>query len=125
MAKKKTVVNIGIMSLEKFRARTIAIAKGEYVPKPNEPKIWFESIQSLAQVLGEDNQELLRVIVEKAPTSMKELAELTGRKSSNVCRTLKTMERAGVVELKKENKVVRPIAKVTNFRLEFGIGASV
>ena len=41
---------VGIMSLEVFKARTIAIAKGEYHPKPNEPKIWFSSIKSAASV---------------------------------------------------------------------------
>ncbi len=29
------------MSPEQIRARTIAIARGEYKPKPGEPKIWF------------------------------------------------------------------------------------
>ncbi len=120
---KKRVVKIGVMSKDKYRERTLAIARGEYVPKPGEPKIWFESMQSMAQVLSEDNQELLRIIAEKEPASMKELAQLTGRKNSNLSRTLKTMERAGVVELKKENREVRPVVKATGFRLEIGIRA--
>jgi hypothetical protein len=36
----KTIV-IGVMPQEQVRARTIAIAKGEYRPKPGEPKIWL------------------------------------------------------------------------------------
>ena len=39
----KTIV-IGVMSQEQIRARAIAIAKGEYKPRPDEPKIWFTSI---------------------------------------------------------------------------------
>ncbi len=38
------------MSREEFKQRTIAIAKGEYNPGKDEPKIWCESLQSLAQV---------------------------------------------------------------------------
>jgi len=52
--KSKTIL-IGIMPQEKIRERTLAIAKGEYKPKANEPKIWFTSIASVAQVLSEDN----------------------------------------------------------------------
>ena len=43
---------VGIMSLDHFKQYTIAIAKGEYKPKKDEPKIWFNSIRSLANVLS-------------------------------------------------------------------------
>lgn len=43
-------LNVGIMSKADYIKRTIAIAKGEYKPKINEPKVWFESIKSLTQV---------------------------------------------------------------------------
>ncbi len=49
------------MSQQDIRNRTLAIARGEYKPKPNEPKIWFTSIRSLAEVLSDQNQQLLRV----------------------------------------------------------------
>lgn len=121
---EKKVLTIGIMSREKFRARTIEIAKGEYTPKRGEPKVWFESIQSMAQILSEENQRLLKIIFEKKPSSLKELSELTGRKTSNLSRTLKTMSRFGLVDLGKEKKSVRPVVKATNFKVEFGIGAA-
>jgi hypothetical protein len=35
----------------KFQAYTIAIAKGEYKPKPFDAKIWFASMKTLAQIL--------------------------------------------------------------------------
>jgi predicted transcriptional regulator len=56
MAKK--VLKVGIISREEYQKRTIAIAKGEHIPKRGEPKIWFESIQAMAQVFSSDNQEL-------------------------------------------------------------------
>lgn len=94
------VAKVGIMSLEDFKKRTIAIAKGEYKPKKGEPKIWFNSIKSLANVLSEENQELLKIIVETHPQSIKELEDITGRKANNLLRTLRTMENYGFVKLK-------------------------
>ena len=42
---------IGIMSQEIIRQRVIAIARGGHTPKRNEPKVWFPSIKSVAEVL--------------------------------------------------------------------------
>jgi predicted transcriptional regulator len=114
-------LKVGIMSREEYKKRTIAIAKGEYRPKRGEPKIWFESVQSMAQVLSSENQQLLREILERKPSSIKELEAATGRKSSNLSRTLKMMERYGIVELKRERRTVKPIVKATDFKVEFGL----
>ena len=51
------------MPLQEYKQRTIAIAKGEYKVKEDEPKVWFESIKSMAQILSNENQELLKVIL--------------------------------------------------------------
>lgn len=117
----RKVVKIGIISREAYRERTIRIAKGEYVPRKGEPKIWFESLASMAQVLGRENQELLRVILDKKPASLGELEALTGRKKANLSRTLKTLERYGVVELESEKNRIVPKVKVTDFKVEFGL----
>ncbi|MBN2429400.1 MAG: transcriptional regulator [Deltaproteobacteria bacterium] len=116
----KKIIKVGIMPKEEYKKRTIAIAKGEYKPKKDEPKIWFESIKSMSQVLSHENQELLKIIIENHPKSLKELADVSGRKPSNLSRTLKTMSSYGIVELKKE-KEVRPVVKVTDFQVEFGL----
>ena len=109
------------MSKKQYMKRTIAIAKGQYVPKRGEPKVWFESLQSMAQILSNENQELLKTIVEEKPASLQELEAITGRKKSNLSRTLKTMSRYGIVELKKQNKTVKPMVKATSFKVEFGL----
>ncbi|WP_322010629.1 helix-turn-helix domain-containing protein [Paraburkholderia sp. J12] len=112
----KSIV-IGIMPQEKIRARVLAIARGEYKPKSSEPKIWFTSMKSLAEVLSDDNRALLRVITETKPQSIAELAEATGRKPSNLSRTLRTMSNYGIVDLKREKNLVRPVVKATEFRI--------
>ena len=121
---KKKVLKIGVLSRENYKKRTIAIARGEYKPKKGEPKVWFESINSMAQVLSSENQNLLKFINEKKPTSLKELEAVTGRKSSNLSRTLKTMSRYGIVDLVKQNKSIKPVVKATDFKVEFGIDST-
>jgi predicted transcriptional regulator len=108
---------IGIMPQEKIRARMLAIARGECKPKPGEPKVWFTSMKSLAEVLSDENRTLLKVITETKPESISALAETTGRKPGNLSRTLKTMSNYGIVEMRREKRRVRPIAKATEFRI--------
>lgn len=43
------------------------------------PTVWFPSMATMAAVLSEDNQALLRLIRDQRPKSLTELAELTGR----------------------------------------------
>jgi len=97
----KKTIKIGVISRENYKKRTIAIARGEYKPKRGEPKVWFES-----------------------PESLKELEVISGRKRSNLSRTLKTMSRYGIVGLVKQERAVKPIVKATDFKVEFGLNTS-
>ena len=115
------VMKIGIISKENYIKRTLAIAKGTYKPRKDEPKVWFESTKSMSQVLSNENQELLRVIIANNPHSITELEEITKRKKSNLSRTLKTLEKYGIVELKKMKGKITPKVKATDFRVEFGL----
>jgi predicted transcriptional regulator len=96
-----TTLKVGIASYDQFKKYTMAIARGQHKPAPGEPKVWFSSIDSFAKVLSERNRELLRIIAETKPRSLNELAETTGRAKSNLSRTLKTMERYGLVRFEK------------------------
>jgi predicted transcriptional regulator len=111
-------IAIGVMPQKQIRARALAIARGEYKPKPGEPKIWFTSMKSVAEVLSDANRALLKVIRETEPESVAALAKRTGRHRSNLSRTLKTMSRYGLVDLKRENKVVRPVVKARDFEIQ-------
>ena len=94
----KTLIT-GIAKYERMKARTMAIACGKYKPAKGEPTVWFTSVESFAKVLSEHNCELLALIAREKPDSLTELAELAGRKKSNLSRTLKTMSRYGLVDL--------------------------
>lgn len=119
---KQETLRVGIISLAEYKKRTIAIARGEYTPKKDEPKVWFESLKSMAQILSNENQELLKIILKNNPRSLSELEKLTGRAKSNLSRTLKTLQRYGIVDLIKENNTLRATVKATNFKVEFGLG---
>jgi predicted transcriptional regulator len=110
-------ISIGIMPEDKIRERMLAIARGEYKPSASDPKIWFSSMRSLAEVLSDENRALLKIIEDAQPESISGLAELTGRKQSNLSRTLKTMSSYGLVEMVRENRHVKPIAKATEFQI--------
>lgn len=96
------ILRVGIAPYEEVKERTLAIARGEHKPHPSEPKIWFSSMESLAQVLSTHNKLLLELIAHTKPRSMTELAELSGRHKSNLSRTLKTMEHYGLVKLNRQ-----------------------
>ena len=115
-------MKVGIMSREEFKQKTIAIARGEYKPGKDEPKIWFESLQSFAQVLNDDNRLMLHIIAEQNPKSIRELEELTGRKKSNLSRTLHTLADYGIIDLVRQHtRELTPRVLATHFNLEIGL----
>ena len=110
------VLRIGIASTDDFKARTIAIAKGRVKARPGEPKIWFNSAQSLGKLIDE-NWALLQEIRRRPPQSMTELAERTGRSLSNLSRTLRSLRLRGLVSIEAgEGLSKRPV--VTYDRIE-------
>jgi len=118
------VLKVGIASYSEMKARTMAIARGELRPKPGDPKVWFPSTDSLLRVLSTKNRLLLDTIRTSTPQSLGELAELTGRKKSNLSRTLKTMQRYGIVKLRRgsDGKLV-PEVPYRRVSVELPLGA--
>ena len=115
-------LKIGIADYDRMKARTIAIAHGEHKPARGEPTVWFTSIESFAKVLSQRNQELLVMIGREKPGSVTELAGLSGRSKSNLSRTLKTMSRYGLVELKKgERGALVPWVPCDRVRLDVSL----
>ena len=115
------VIKVGILSRQMYAKRSIAIARGEYTPKRGEPKVWFESLRSMAEALSSDNQDLLRLIAERNPQSLAELEQMSGRKKSNLSRTLKMLEGYGIVAVKRQDQRMIPSVKATDFQVEFGL----
>ena len=112
-------LKVGIASYENMKARTMAIARGELHPKASDPTVWFTSPESFAKLLSNRNRALLAKISETNPASLHELAASTGRTPGNLSRTLRTMERYGLVRLHKgERGKLRPEAPCRDVQLE-------
>ncbi len=117
-------LKIGIASYSEMKARTMAIARGEIKAKPGGPKVWFTSTESFAKVLSNKNRALLEVIAKNRPSSLQELARCTGRKPSNLSRTLKTMEHYGLVRLHRgERGRIRPEVPYRSISLDLPLSA--
>jgi predicted transcriptional regulator len=117
------ILRIGIASREAMKARTLAIARGRRKVGPDEPRVWFTSMESLAQVLSSKNTLLLQIIRRARPASLKELAELSGRHVSNLSRTLRTLERYRLVRLEpSENGTLVPTVPYDRVVLEKEVG---
>ncbi len=122
-------IRVGIMPLERVRDYTVAIANGTYKRKSTEPRIWFTSIKSFAAVLSDENRELLQIIHDNKPKSIADLEHMTGRKASNLSRTLHTMANYGLVRLEdgsqgRGRRAVKPVAvaRSVNLTLDIGFG---
>jgi predicted transcriptional regulator len=115
-----TTLKAGIASYEEMKERTMAVARGARRIAPAEPKVWFTSTESFAKVLSAGNRDLLRVIAEKAPGSLDELAQITGKAKSNLSRTLRTMEGYGLVRLDRGDRG-RITPKVMHDRVELDL----
>ena len=116
------VLRIGVARYEEMKARTMAIARGELKPGPDEPKLWFPSIESLARVLSDRNRALIDLIIERRPQSLAELERLSGRARSNLSRTLKSMERFGLIELVEgEGRALQPRVPYDEIQLDLPV----
>lgn len=87
------------------------------VASSGQPSVWFPSMATMAAVLSEDNQALLRVIRDQRPKSLTALAALTGRRVPNLSRSLRMMEGYGLVKLKRDGNSVEPVALATTFTI--------
>ena len=112
-------LKVGIASYEEMKVRTIAIARGELRPNAADPKVWFTSPESFAKLLSNRNRARLGQIVDTHPASLHELSSSTGRTPGNLSRTLRTMERYGLVRLHRGVRgAVRPEVPYRDVQLE-------
>ena len=116
------VLRVGIAPYEDMKARTIAITRGERRVGADEPCVWFASLESFTRVLSDRNRELLSLIADREPASLSELATLSGRAKPNLSRTLRTMERHGLVELQRgEGRTLQPRVRYRGIQLDLTV----
>ena len=71
--------------------------------------IGVSDLRELRTLLSPKRLELLKVIKEQEPASIKELAQLVGRDVRNVHRDLVLLEAVGLVELRRKGREVKPV----------------
>jgi predicted transcriptional regulator len=121
---KKKVLRIGIAPLNEIAQYTRDVVAGRRRRTAEDPDIWFSSIESFAKVMSEKNRALLTTIAEKQPDSIDALAAKSGRAKSNLSRTLRTMERYGLVRLEKgEGRKLRPVVTFGRVELTLKVAA--
>lgn len=111
-------LRIGIASPDDMKARTLRIARGEEKPTPETPSVWFPSTESFARILSATNRDMLRIIAERDPGSIEELAEMTGRAKSNLSRTMKTMIDYGLIRMERSGRKLAPKLNYDSVSLE-------
>jgi predicted transcriptional regulator len=102
-------VRIGIRdlksALDDFVRTAQAVERGEKVKKRT--GVYFTSVEAFRKVLTVQRMNLLRLIREKKPASLHELARLAQRDIKNISDDVKYLAQVGLVEVKdSENKIL-------------------
>jgi len=110
-------VKIGIKSLKEglkhFAEVAKAIERGEAVKK--ERGVYFENLETMRKILTDRRLEILKVIKEKKPSSIYQLAQLLKRDLKNVNEDLRLLEQSGLVSLKKSKTDRERITPTVNY----------
>lgn len=115
---------IGIKSVEQTLAEASDVMKalmsGETV-QPNEPEYNFPSFETFRKALPVQRFNLLKLIRDKQPGSLKELATMAGRDLKNISEDVKVLTEMGLVELTRHNRAKQPHLACEGIRLEIAI----
>lgn len=110
-------VKIGIKSLEDVLEDTKEAMKklerGEKV-KP-EKGLYFESIEGFRKALTPKRLELLRLIREKQPESIQELARLAKRDIKSIATDIAILEGLGLIDMKRKKEGRRESRPTVNY----------
>jgi predicted transcriptional regulator len=81
----------------------------------------FEDHAALTQFLGKLDLDLIRVISEHEPTSIRQTAELVGRDVKNVHGNLATLEALNVIEFVQEGRSKRPVVPYDDIEMSVSV----
>jgi predicted transcriptional regulator len=121
---KATYKKIGIKSLDtaldEFAAVCDAVVEGKPVaPRPAEFN--FTSLEAFRKALTPQRYALLRLIHEKRPGSLQELAELAGRDMKNVSEDVKKLVEMDMVEMERHGRAKSPRVNYDRIILDLAV----
>ena len=97
-----------------------AVLRGENV-KPEESQYTFTSFEAFRKAMTPQRFALLKVIREKQPESIKELAAITNRDMKNISEDVKILLDMDLIEMEKHGKSKAPRLHYDGFRLEVAL----
>jgi predicted transcriptional regulator len=107
-----------IQKLRDLEAEMRAVARGEKRAPKDAARPSFESVDVLMRLLTSENRKLMAIIRDAKPSSIAELAKLSGRAPSNLTRTLQKLEAAGLVRMRTVNRTKAPVAAVKTVKVK-------
>jgi predicted transcriptional regulator len=120
----RKVLRVGIAHRDVVFQYVRDVVAGRRKRSPDDPDIWFSSLESFAKVLSDKNRTLLAMIAQQHPDSIEALAAASGRAKSNLSRTLRTMEQYGLVKLAKgDGRKLRPMVTFERVELSLRLAA--
>ena len=90
-------------TMDNFAAICDATIKGEHVT-PEEPQYSFTSFEAFRKAMTPQRFALLKVIREKQPESIKELAAITHRDMKNISEDVKILLEMDLIEMERHGK---------------------
>jgi predicted transcriptional regulator len=119
-------VRIGIKSVKEalndFVRAGEAVGRGEKVK--SEKGVYFESLAGFRKALTPKRLELLHLIREKHPESLRKLSRLSGRNMKNVVTDVSLLESLGLIEMhraKKGRREATPQVSYARISLEIAV----
>jgi len=107
-------------TMAEFSAICDAVICGEKV-KPEEPQYSFTSFEAFRKAMTPQRFALLKVIREKKPESIKELAAITNRDMKNISEDVKMLLDMDLIEMEKHGKNKAPRLHYEGFRIEVAV----
>ncbi len=95
------------------------LSKGEHIQKKT--AIYFSNLKEMRKVLTEKRLELLKIIKDKKPASVYELAKMVGRDIKNVLEDLTYLQELGLVEITKTKDKKIPYVDYDKIAFEVAI----
>jgi predicted transcriptional regulator len=117
-------VQIGIkplrQGLKEFAETFKAVQSGEKV-KPQPEGIYFTNFEAFRKAMTPQRFALLKMIREKQPGSISELAEIAGRDIKNVSEDVRVLVGLGLVELARTGRNKAPRVRFEKITLEIAV----
>lgn len=110
-----------IKSHRDLKNEILAVARGE-IPAPKDAAVSsVESAEVLLRLLTPENRDLMKILRDRPPKSVADLARMTKRASPNLLRTLAKLEAFGLIEMQSDGRRKVPRARVSKLRVEIDL----